>query len=125
MIAFPRHHASREGDGDGGMIAATYLHSAALMRRRKLSVCVASPVKARLSLPQRLYRTLALPTSASPALQNYLREVRSSLEMDKPLVLVQEADPAKGGGTLTALRAECPEELQPDIFDNDWSLTIW
>ncbi|EOD27539.1 hypothetical protein EMIHUDRAFT_468827 [Emiliania huxleyi CCMP1516] len=57
--------------------------------------------------------------------QNCLREVRSSLEMDKPLVLVQEADPAKGGGTLTALRAECPEELQPDIFDQDWPLTIW
>ena len=45
--------------------------------------------------------------------------------MDKPLVLVQEADPAKGGGTLPALRAECPEELQPDIFDNDWRHTIW
>ena len=45
--------------------------------------------------------------------------------MDKPLVLVQEADPAKGGGTLPALRAECPEELQPDIFDQDWPLTVW
>ena len=44
--------------------------------------------------------------------------------MDQPLVLVQEADPAKGGGTLPALRAECPEELQPDIFDKDWPLTI-
>jgi len=57
--------------------------------------------------------------------KNCLREVRSSLEMDKPLVLVQEADPAKGGGTLQALRAECPEDLQPDIFDQDWPLTIW
>ena len=57
--------------------------------------------------------------------QNCLREIRSSLEQSKPLVLVQEADPAKGGGTLTALRAECPEELQPDIFDKDWPLTIW
>ena len=45
--------------------------------------------------------------------------------MDKPLVLVQEADPAKGGGTLQALRDECPDELQPDIFDKDWPLTIW
>ena len=45
--------------------------------------------------------------------------------MHKPLVLVQEADPAKGGGTLPALRAECPEELQPDIFDKDWRHTIW
>ena len=45
--------------------------------------------------------------------------------MDKPLVLVQEADPDKGGGTIQALRAECPEDLQPDIFDKDWPLTIW
>ena len=45
--------------------------------------------------------------------------------MDKPLVLVQEADPEKGGGTLQALRAECPEDLQPDIFEKDWPLTIW
>ena len=45
--------------------------------------------------------------------------------MDKPLVLVQEADPDKGGGTIQALRAECPEDLQPDIFDKDWPFTIW
>ena len=45
--------------------------------------------------------------------------------MDKPLVLVQEADPDKGGGTLQALRAECPEDLQPDIFEKGWPLTIW
>ena len=45
--------------------------------------------------------------------------------MDKPLVLVQEADPEKGGGTLQALRDECPEDLQPAIFDKDWPLTIW
>ena len=29
--------------------------------------------------------------------QNCLREIRSSLEQSKPIVLVQEADPAKGG----------------------------
>ena len=80
--------------------------------------------KARLFLPPRL-RTLAPRTAASPAPQNCLREVRSSLEKDKPLVLVQEADPEKGGGTLQALRDECPEDLQPAIFDNDWPLTIW
>ncbi|EOD37990.1 hypothetical protein EMIHUDRAFT_200360 [Emiliania huxleyi CCMP1516] len=73
---------------------------------------------------QRIF-TLALPTSSCPAPQNCLREVRSSLEKDKPLVLVQEADPEKGGGTLQALRDECPEDLQPDIFDKDWPLTIW
>ena len=57
--------------------------------------------------------------------QNCLREIRSSLEQSKPIVLVQEADPAKGGATLQALRDECPEDLQPAIFDNDWPLTIW
>jgi len=57
--------------------------------------------------------------------KNCLREVRSSLEKDKPLVLVQEADPEKGGGTLQALRAECPEDLQTDIFENGWTHTIW
>ena len=45
--------------------------------------------------------------------------------MDKPLVLVQEADPAKGGATLQALRDECPKNLQPDIFDRGWTHTIY
>ena len=45
--------------------------------------------------------------------------------MDKPIVLVQEADPAKGGATLQALRDECPEDLQPDIFEKGWTHTIY
>ena len=57
--------------------------------------------------------------------QNCLREIRSSLEQSKPLVLVQEADPAKGGGTLQALRDECPDELQSDIFDQGRTQTTW
>ncbi|EOD17232.1 hypothetical protein EMIHUDRAFT_445249 [Emiliania huxleyi CCMP1516] len=57
--------------------------------------------------------------------KNCLREIRSSLEMDKPIVLVQEADPAKGGATLQALRGECPEDLQPDIFEKGWAHTIY
>ena len=57
--------------------------------------------------------------------QNCLREIRSSLEQSKPLVLVQEADPAKGGATLQALRGECPEDLQPDIFEKGWTHTIY
>ena len=59
--------------------------------------------------------------------QNCLREVRSSLSMRKPLVLVQEAHPAKGG-TLEELRAECPEDLQAAVFDADWrrrKLAVW
>ena len=57
--------------------------------------------------------------------QNCLREIRSSLEKDKPIVLVQEADPAKGGATLQALRGECPEDLQPDIFEKGWAHTTY
>ena len=44
--------------------------------------------------------------------------------MRKPLVLVQEADPSKGG-TLEELRAECPEDLQAAIFDADWRVAVW
>ena len=56
--------------------------------------------------------------------QNCLREVRSSLSMRKPLVLVQEAHPAKGG-TLEELRAECPEDLQAGVFEANWRLAVW
>ena len=56
---------------------------------------------------------------------NCLREIRAALEMTKPLVLVHEADPAKGGGTLAELRSECPEELQAAIFDAGWPMTVW
>ena len=77
-----------------------------------------------------LFFPSTLPTAYRPPAcvachQNCLREIRSSLEMDKPLVLVQEADPAKGGATLQALRGECPEDLQPDIFEKGWTHTIY
>ena len=115
-------------------------------------------------------RCVAHDYSCAPCLQNCLREIRTSLEKSKPLVLVQEADPAKGGGTLQALparpllddpagialathgsegrcrrrrrtpahslthtvvarlqelRAQCPEVLQPEIFDSGWAQTTW
>ena len=38
--------------------------------------------------------------------KNCLREVRTSLDRQKPLVLVQEVNPEKGGGTLQ-VRASC------------------
>ena len=56
---------------------------------------------------------------------NCLREVRAALETGKPLVLVHEADPDKGGGTLAKLRSECPEELQAAIFDAGWPMVVW
>ena len=70
-------------------------------------------------------RCVAHDYSCAPCLQNCLREIRTSLEKSKPLVLVQEADPAKGGGTLQALRDECPDELQSDIFDQGRTQTTW
>ena len=64
------------------------------------------------------------PHAPLRAPQNCLREIRSSLEQSKPIVLVQEADPAKGG-TLEELRESCPDELQPDIFDQGRTMTTW
>ena len=57
--------------------------------------------------------------------KNWLRQIRAALDQGKPIVLVQEADPAKGGGTLAELRAECPEELQVAVFDARWKLVVW
>ena len=49
--------------------------------------------------------------------RNCLREVRASLEQEKPLVLVQEQQDDKGGGPLDSLMGECPEDLRLQIFD--------
>ena len=57
--------------------------------------------------------------------KNCLREVRAALTMGKPLVLVHEADPDRGGGTLAELRSECPEALQGEIFDAGWPMVVW
>ena len=65
------------------------------------------------------------PLTSRLVLQNCLRDVRAAIEMGKPLILVHEADPGKGGGTLQELRAECPEDLQADIFDKGWPMTVW
>ena len=46
-----------------------------------------------------------------------LREVRTAVELGKPIVLVHEADEAKGGASLEQLRDECPAELRPAVFD--------
>ena len=57
--------------------------------------------------------------------KNCLREVRSALQLKKPIILVQEADPGKGGGLLEELRADSPADLQPAIFDVGWPLVVW
>ena len=43
--------------------------------------------------------------------------MRASLDQKKPIVLVNEADKAKGGQTVAEARAECPEDLRASIFD--------
>ena len=50
--------------------------------------------------------------------RNCLREVRASLEQEKPLVLVHEQQEDKGGGPLEQLRLECRNgEMRAKIFD--------
>ena len=51
--------------------------------------------------------------------RNCLREVRAAVAMAKPLILVYESDPAKGGATLAELRAECPADLRDAVFGTD------
>jgi hypothetical protein len=44
--------------------------------------------------------------------RNCLREVRATSEQQKPISLVHEADPAKGGLPLDKSKLECPAELR-------------
>jgi hypothetical protein len=45
-----------------------------------------------------------------------LREIRAAVAHDKPLILVHESDPAKGGAPLKELRDMCPADLRDAIF---------
>eukprot|EP00908_Phaeocystis_cordata_P010222 Transcript_21062.p1 GENE.Transcript_21062~~Transcript_21062.p1 ORF type:complete len:283 (-),score=92.94 Transcript_21062:195-1043(-) len=50
--------------------------------------------------------------------KNCLREIKTSLELDKPLVLVHEQQEDKGGGPLDVIKAECREnEMRTAVFD--------
>ena len=47
------------------------------------------------------------------ASKNCLREIREAVSMSKPRINVHEADPRKGGATLTEMRdKDCPPELR-------------
>ena len=49
--------------------------------------------------------------------KNCLREIRASLEQDKPLVLVHEQQEDKGGGPLEEIMNEChSQEMRTKIF---------
>lgn len=50
------------------------------------------------------------------ASRNCLREVTACVEKEKPLVLILEADHAKGGLTNEQAQAECPAEYREHVF---------
>jgi len=51
------------------------------------------------------------------ASKNCLREIRAAVSMSKPRINVHEADPRKGGATLTEMRdKDCPPELRDAVF---------
>ena len=56
--------------------------------------------------------------------RNCLREVKASLEAQRPLVLVHEQQEDKGGGPLEALRAECREEMRSYVFEGPTTLLL-
>jgi hypothetical protein len=56
---------------------------------------------------------------------NCLREIRASLEQEKPLVLVHEQQEDKGGAALEVLKEECrDDEMRAKIFDGRTAI-VW
>ena len=55
--------------------------------------------------------------------RNCLREVKASLDAQRPLVLVHEQQEDKGGGPLETMRAECREEMRAYVFDGQAPIT--
>jgi len=50
--------------------------------------------------------------------RNCLREIRAAIEQKKPLLLVHESDPAKGGAPLEALKSTCPADIRVAVFSH-------
>ena len=55
--------------------------------------------------------------------RNCLREVAAAVAANKPVVLVREADFAKGGTTYEEARLECPPQYRSFVFDGRESIT--
>ena len=56
--------------------------------------------------------------------RNCLKEIRASLDQEKPLVLVHEQQEDKGGGPLDVLKAECrSDEMRDRIFHGRTPIT--
>ena len=49
--------------------------------------------------------------------RNCIREVKASIDEQRPLVLVHEQQEDKGGGPLETIRTECREEMRSYVFD--------
>ena len=49
--------------------------------------------------------------------------MRTTLDQQKHIVLVNEADPAKGGQTVAQARAECPVDIRSSIFEGRDAIT--
>ena len=57
--------------------------------------------------------------------RNCLKEIKATLELKKPLVLVHEQQEDKGGGSLDVLMAECGSDaMREDIF-NERTAIAW
>ena len=54
-----------------------------------------------------------------------LKELTATIRSNHPIILLHEADVKRGGAPLAQLRGECPEDLQPDIFEKGWAHTIY
>ena len=55
--------------------------------------------------------------------RNCLREVKASIDEQRPLVLVHEQQEEKGGGPLETMRMECREDMRSYIFDGRTTIT--
>ena len=56
---------------------------------------------------------------------NCIREVQSTLGENKPIVLVHETDPKKGGVPLASLRAECATKDCSAVLDAGGEVIPW
>ena len=58
--------------------------------------------------------------------RNCLREVVATIDQGKPHIFAREADPAKGGAPLDALRLELRNEAHREaLFGGQPRITVW
>ena len=57
--------------------------------------------------------------------RNCLKEIRATIEPEKPLVLVQEQQEDKGGGPLELLKAECRDDQMREAIFEGRTPIVW